>query len=61
MAAINWPKQGTASLLGTRQDRIDGVDKASGAAKYRRRRKFSAVAAFGPEPSRPETHLPACS
>ena len=34
MAAITWPKQGTAALIGTRQDRIDGVEKASGAAKY---------------------------
>jgi xanthine dehydrogenase YagR molybdenum-binding subunit len=34
MATISWPKMGTASLLGKPQDRIDGQDKASGAAKY---------------------------
>ncbi len=34
MAAITWPKKGTASLLGTRQDRIDGIEKATGTAKY---------------------------
>ncbi len=34
MANIEWPKQGTASLLGTSPDRIDAVAKASGAAKY---------------------------
>lgn len=34
MAEYSWPKYGTASLLGTEQDRIDGVAKASGAAKY---------------------------
>jgi xanthine dehydrogenase YagR molybdenum-binding subunit len=34
MAKIDWPAQGKAALLGTRQDRIDGLDKASGVAKY---------------------------
>lgn len=34
MAEYSWPKYGTATLLGTDQDRIDGVAKASGAAKY---------------------------
>lgn len=30
----SWPKQGTAALIGTSQDRIDGVPKATGTAKY---------------------------
>ena len=34
MAKLDWPEQGKASLLGKRHDRIDGVAKASGAAKY---------------------------
>jgi xanthine dehydrogenase YagR molybdenum-binding subunit len=34
MAQINWPKQGTAAVLGTTHDRIDGIAKATGAAKY---------------------------
>lgn len=34
MAEYSWPKQGTAVLLGTEQDRIDGLEKATGAAKY---------------------------
>lgn len=29
-----WPEYRKASLIGTEQDRIDGLDKASGAAKY---------------------------
>jgi len=34
MATYEWPKQGTASLLGKEIDRIDGMEKATGAAKY---------------------------
>ncbi len=34
MAEYSWPKQGTASLVGTEQDRIDGLEKATGAARY---------------------------
>jgi xanthine dehydrogenase YagR molybdenum-binding subunit len=34
MAQINWPEKGKAALLGTRQDRVDGLEKASGTAKY---------------------------
>ena len=34
MAEYVWPKQGTASVLGKGIDRIDGVDKATGAGKY---------------------------
>ena len=34
MADYVWPKQGTASLLGKEIDRIDGVEKATGTAKY---------------------------
>ncbi len=34
MAEYSWPKQGTAQLLGTEQDRLDGLAKASGAARY---------------------------
>lgn len=30
----SWPKYGTAALLGTDQDRIDGIPKATGTAKY---------------------------
>ena len=30
----SWPKRGTASLIGKPQDRIDGLAKATGAAKY---------------------------
>ncbi|MBI1901239.1 MAG: xanthine dehydrogenase family protein molybdopterin-binding subunit [Planctomycetia bacterium] len=31
---MNWPKQGTAAVLGATPDRIDGIAKATGAAKY---------------------------
>jgi len=34
MANIEWPKQGTASVLGTSPDRLDAIAKSSGAAKY---------------------------
>ena len=34
MADYNWPVQGTATLLGGVSDRIDGIEKASGVAKY---------------------------
>lgn len=34
MADYRWPKQGTASLLGTEVDRVDGLEKATGTAKY---------------------------
>jgi xanthine dehydrogenase YagR molybdenum-binding subunit len=34
MVEYNWPKRGTSSLIDTPQTRIDGVTKASGAAKY---------------------------
>lgn len=34
MAEYSWPKQGSAQLLGTEVDRIDGVQKSSGAAVY---------------------------
>src|SRR5690606_29849149 len=34
MANIDWPKQGTASVLGTSPDRLDAIAKATGAAKY---------------------------
>lgn len=34
MADMNWPKQGTAAVLGATPDRIDGIAKATGAAKY---------------------------
>ncbi len=34
MAKLDWPQQGKAALLGKRHDRIDGVAKASGAARY---------------------------
>ena len=34
MAEYVWPKQGTASLLGKEVDRIDGLEKAVGTAKY---------------------------
>ncbi|MEX0713780.1 MAG: molybdopterin cofactor-binding domain-containing protein, partial [Pirellulales bacterium] len=34
MAQYSWPKRGTASLIGTAQDRIDGLAKATGMAKY---------------------------
>ena len=34
MANYEWPKYGTASLLGKEVDRIDGLEKATGAAKY---------------------------
>ena len=33
-AKYNWPKRGTASLIGKQQDRVDGLAKATGAAKY---------------------------
>ncbi|HEV7223630.1 MAG TPA: xanthine dehydrogenase family protein molybdopterin-binding subunit, partial [Pirellulales bacterium] len=34
MAEYSWPKQGTAAVLGKEHDRIDGLEKATGAAKY---------------------------
>ncbi len=34
MASQDWPKQGTAALLGSEQDRIEGLEKATGTAKY---------------------------
>lgn len=34
MATYDWPAQGTASILGKRQARTDGLEKATGAAKY---------------------------
>ena len=34
MPEYNWPAQGKAALLGKRVDRTDGVEKASGTAKY---------------------------
>ena len=34
MAEYNWPQQGTASLIGTEQSRIDGPEKSTGKAKY---------------------------
>lgn len=34
MANYSWPKRGTAAVLGTEVDRIDGLAKATGAAKY---------------------------
>ncbi len=34
MANIDWPKHGTASVLGTSPSRTDGLEKATGAAKY---------------------------
>jgi xanthine dehydrogenase YagR molybdenum-binding subunit len=34
MAEYNWPAQGKAALIGKHVDRIDGLEKASGAAKY---------------------------
>ncbi|MCA9101095.1 MAG: xanthine dehydrogenase family protein molybdopterin-binding subunit [Planctomycetales bacterium] len=34
MAEYSWPRRGTTSLIDTEQTRIDGVAKASGAAKY---------------------------
>lgn len=34
MASYTWPKQGSTSLVGKSADRIDGVAKASGTAKY---------------------------
>lgn len=34
MAEYSWPKQGTAALIGTEVDRIDGLEKATGTAKY---------------------------
>jgi xanthine dehydrogenase YagR molybdenum-binding subunit len=34
MADYSWPARGTASLLGTSPDRLDGLPKATGAAKY---------------------------
>ncbi|HEY2839228.1 MAG TPA: xanthine dehydrogenase family protein molybdopterin-binding subunit [Pirellulales bacterium] len=33
-AKYNWPKRGTTSLIGKQQDRVDGLAKATGAAKY---------------------------
>lgn len=34
MADYSWPKQGTTALLGTDVDRVDGLQKATGTAKY---------------------------
>ena len=34
MIAYNWPKYGEASVIGKEHDRIDGLEKATGAAKY---------------------------
>lgn len=34
MAKYQWPEQGKASVLGSEVDRLDGVAKATGAAKY---------------------------
>lgn len=34
MAEYSWPKQGTSTLLGKHVDRVDGLEKATGAAKY---------------------------
>lgn len=34
MAEYSWPKQGTTTLIGKEVDRIDGLEKATGAAKY---------------------------
>jgi xanthine dehydrogenase YagR molybdenum-binding subunit len=34
MAEYKWPAQGTAALIGKHVDRIDGLEKASGTAKY---------------------------
>ncbi len=34
MAEYNWPEKGTASLLGSETDRIDGIQKSTGTAKY---------------------------
>jgi xanthine dehydrogenase YagR molybdenum-binding subunit len=34
MAKYDWPKQGTAAVVGTPADRIDGLAKATGAAQY---------------------------
>jgi xanthine dehydrogenase YagR molybdenum-binding subunit len=34
MAVYEWPKQGTASIVGKRVPRTDGLEKATGAAKY---------------------------
>jgi len=33
-AKYNWPARGTASIIGKQQDRVDGLAKATGAAKY---------------------------
>lgn len=34
MADYSWPKQGTTALLGHEVDRVDGLQKATGMAKY---------------------------
>ncbi len=34
MISYNWPKHGEASVIGKEHDRIDGLEKATGAAKY---------------------------
>jgi hypothetical protein len=34
VAEYKWPEQGKATVLGTEVERIDGLDKATGAAKY---------------------------
>jgi xanthine dehydrogenase YagR molybdenum-binding subunit len=34
MADYSWPARGTAALLGTSPDRLDGLPKTTGAAKY---------------------------
>ncbi|MGE0607390.1 MAG: xanthine dehydrogenase family protein molybdopterin-binding subunit [Pirellulales bacterium] len=34
MADYTWPQRGTATILGTSPDRLDGLPKSTGAAKY---------------------------
>ena len=34
MAEYNWPQQGSTAVLGKETDRIDGLEKATGTAKY---------------------------
>lgn len=33
-AQYSWPARDKTSIIGTREDRIDGIDKATGAARY---------------------------